>query len=197
MTQIAIVLLLVVIFSFCVGTNSFTLNNKVKSLKVELLDLSRSVARGLKETPEDRTKILNLFEKIEKLNKSKSPLKQPSLADGIWKLEYTTSDSILGRKSFKKEGDIKQIIDTKRLYAENQEVVSYFGFKVPRKVTAELTPMTASKVAVQFKVFSIGPISFNAPASARGELDITYVDENLRLSRGDKGNIFVLTRLQS
>lgn len=193
------VLLVVVILSLYGGTDSFTLqfNSKVKNLKVELLDLSRSVAKGLKETPEDRTKILELFEKIEKLNKNKSPLKQPSLADGIWNLEYTTSDSILGRKSFPKEGAIKQIINTKQLYAENQEVVNYFGFKVPRKVTAELAPMTSSKVAVQFKVFSIGPISFNAPSSARGELDITYVDETLRLSRGDKGNIFVLTRLQS
>ena len=47
--------------------------------------------------------------------------------------------------------------------------------------------MTKSKVAVLFKVFSIGPIKFNAPSTFTGELDITYVDEDLRLSRGDKG----------
>ena len=138
-----------------------------------------------------------MFEKLEKLNKNKNPLKQPSLADGVWNLEYTTSDSILGRKGFPKVGQIKQIIDTKTLYAENREVVSYFGLKIPRKVTAELLPITKSKVAVQFKVFSIGPISFKSPASARGELDITYVDEDIRLSRGDKGNIFVLSRSSS
>jgi hypothetical protein len=31
-----------------------------------------------------------------------------------------------------------------------------------------------------------------APASARGELEITYLDEDLRISRGNKGNLFVL-----
>lgn len=53
--------------------------------------------------------------------------------------------------------------------------------------------MSKSKVAVQFKQFSIGPITFNAPSSFKGELDVTYLDKEVRLSRGDKGNIFVLT----
>ena len=30
--------------------------------------------------------------------------------------------------------------------------------------------------------------------TGRGELDTTYLDETLRVSRGDKGNLFVLTR---
>ncbi len=37
----------------------------------------------------------------------------------------------------------------------------------------------------QFKLLGLVPI--NAPESARGKLDITYVDEDLRISRGDKG----------
>jgi hypothetical protein len=40
----------------------------------------------------------------------------------------------------------------------------------------------------------VGPISFKSPESAKGELDVTYVDKDIRLSRGDKGNIFVLSR---
>ena len=52
-----------------------------------------------------------------------------------------------------------------------------------------------SKVKVQFKVFKLlNLIALNAPPSAVGELDITYLDEELRISRGDKGNLFILTQ---
>jgi hypothetical protein len=50
------------------------------------------------------------------------------------------------------------------------------------QVQAELTPETSSRVAVQFKVFRIlGLIPVNAPPSARGKLDTTYLDDNLRV----------------
>ena len=149
---------------------------------------------GLTETADERKEIEKLFKQLEAKNPTKSPLTQPSKADGIWNLEYTTSDSILGRGSYERVGPILQMIDTKNLKAENSETIGFFGLKIPRKVTADLTPMTKSKVGVLFKVFSIGPINFNAPSTFTGELDITYVDEDIRLSRGDKGNIFILTR---
>lgn len=166
----------------------------VKAIKSELLSAARRVNRGLTETPEDKLKIASLFEELEKANTNKNTLANAAL-NAKWVLEYTTSDSILGRGSSPKVGPIFQTIDTINLFAENAEVVKYFNiFEVPRKVTAALTPISQSKVAVQFKKFSIGPISFNAPESAKGELDVTYVDSELRLSRGDKGNLFVLTK---
>ena len=115
------------------------------------------------------------------------------LVNKIWELKYTTSDAILGRGSQKRIGPILQMIDAINLKAFNSECVDYGLLKINRKVTADLKPISKSKVAVQFKKFSIGPITFNAPSSFKGELDITYIDEELRLSRGDKGNLFVLT----
>lgn len=107
------------------------------------------------------------------------------------------------------------------------------------QVTADLTPLSRSKVQVKFDRFGLlGLISFKAPDTAvggchvataaalagllasgahlalvracvhapmlrcvhaeshlscpAGELDVTYLDEDLRVSRGDKGNVFVL-----
>merc|ERR1712024_352134 len=106
--------------------------------------------------------------------------------------EYTTSESILGKGGFPRVGPIVQMIDTTSLTAENSEVVSYFGVKLPRKIEAELNPESGQLTRVQFKKFGIGPISFDAPESFKGALDITYVDDEIRLTRGDLGNIFVL-----
>lgn len=62
------------------------------------------------------------------------------------------------------------------------------------QVRAELSPTSASAVDVQFIEFKVGPIKIKAPKSAQGALDTTYLDEEVRVSRGDKGNLFVLVK---
>ncbi|KAL8536046.1 hypothetical protein ACS0TY_011617 [Phlomoides rotata] len=82
-----------------------------------------------------------------------------------------------------------QAINTDTLRAQNMESWPFFN-----QVTADLTPLNAKKVAVKFDVFKIGGlISVKAPGRAQGELEITYLDQDLRVSRGDKGNLFILT----
>ena len=57
--------------------------------------------------------------------------------------------------------------------------------KHSRRATHRLTPRDDGRtVDVQFKQFGIGWLRVPAPASARGILETTYLDESLRVSRG-------------
>ena len=178
--------------SFFVIPGSQNVRNELKS---KILSLADETKRGLEATPEQKEEMKQLFSKLERLNPTKNPLKSEKV-NGKWSLKYTTSDSILGKGGFPRVGPIIQAIDTASLSAENSEVVSYFGIKVPRKIKADLSPESGQFTQVKFKKFIIGPVGFDAPDSFKGALDITYVDDEVRLTRGDLGNIFVLTRME-
>jgi len=131
------------------------------------------------------------------LNPTARPLEAPELLSGCWRLVYTTSDSILGTarpRPMKPQPDrILQSIDAASLSAKNEEWV--LSGLLKNQVKAKLTPRDDGRtVDVQFKQFGIGWLRVPAPASARGILETTYLDESLRVSRGDKGNLFVLVR---
>lgn len=160
------------------------------------------VRRGFDSPPgsQVRQNIVSKIEQIEALNEIKSPLSS-ELINGCWNLRWTTSESILGSKRIEPlqpdpSKPILQYIDAIGLKARNVESISIGGIiKFENSVEAELQPISKSKCAVQFKRFNLGPlVSFNAPATARGELDTTFLDGTMRISRGDKGNLFVLTR---
>jgi len=158
--------------------------------KAELLDVIAPTKRGLTATAEQKEEIEALCQQLEKLNPTPKPLESP-LLNGRWQLVYTTSSSILGTNKLpflRPAGPIYQLLDGPNLKAANRETSPLYN-----QVSAELTPMSTNKVAVQFKQFKIfGLIPITAPASAKGELAITYLDEDMRISRGDKGNLFVL-----
>lgn len=86
-------------------------------LKREILELGRKTQRGLSETQEERSKMLSLFTQLEALNSEKKTIASKKL-NGTWVLEYTTSESILGKNNKsglfqggkKKVGKILQII---------------------------------------------------------------------------------------
>ncbi|KAA8545537.1 hypothetical protein F0562_020321 [Nyssa sinensis] len=61
------------------------------------------------------------------------------------------------------------------------------------QATANLVPLNARRVAVKFDAFKIaGLIPIKSRGSGRGQLEITYLDEKLRISRGNEGNLFIL-----
>jgi len=194
--SVVLVLGLTVVQVSCFNIGIIT-QSKRSQLKSEILQLSTETKRGLVATDEQKDRMYSFFQELEKYNPTPKPLKS-KLVNGDWNLEYTTSDSILGKGGFPRVGPIVQRIDTVSLKAENSETVAYFPFgliNVPRKVSAKLDPQSDQLTNVQFERFSIGPVGFDAPDSFKGSLDVTYLDEDLRLTRGDKGNIFVLTRM--
>jgi hypothetical protein len=164
---------------------------KRESLKQELFAAVAPLERGAAATEQDKQDVAAKFAALERLNPNPSSLASP-LLNGRWRLLYTTSASILGTSrpaAFRPRGPIYQLLDGPNLRAKNRETFPFYN-----AVEAELVPETKSRVAVQFKRFFIfGLIPVTAPETARGKLDVTYLDETLRLSRGDKGNIFILT----
>ncbi|XP_041011827.1 probable plastid-lipid-associated protein 4, chloroplastic isoform X2 [Juglans microcarpa x Juglans regia] len=135
-----------------------------KTLKEELLEAIAPLDRGADATFEDQQTVDQIAQKLEALNPVKEPLKS-NLLDGKWELIYTTSRSILQtqRPKFLRSSANYQAINLDVLRAQNMESWPFFN-QIPVK----------------------------APDRARGELEITYLDEELRVSRGDKGNLFIL-----
>ncbi|OMO92082.1 hypothetical protein COLO4_17880 [Corchorus olitorius] len=150
-----------------------------KVLKEELLEAIEPLDRGADATPEDQQRVDQLARKLEAVNAIKEPLKS-DLLNGKWELIYTTSQSILQtqRPKFLRSIANYQAINTDTLRAQNMESWPFFN-----QVTADLTPLNSRKVAVKFDFFKIGGlIPIKAPGRARGELEITYLDEELRNS---------------
>ncbi|MCD9559587.1 hypothetical protein HAX54_017638 [Datura stramonium] len=161
-----------------------------ESLKLELLEAIAPLDRGAEATPEDQKLVDQIASKLEAANKVKEPLKS-SLLNGKWELLYTTSQSILQTKRpkfLRANGKIYQAINADTLRAQNIETWPFFN-----QAIASLVPLNARRVAVKFDSFKIaGLIPIKSPGRGRGELEITYLDEELRISRGDKGNLFIL-----
>jgi len=162
------------------------------SAKRALLDAISGLSRGVDADEEDKARVDALARTLEALNPNPESLRASSV-NGEWELVYTTSSSILGTNKpafLRPSGKIYQTIDAETLRAKNRETFPFYN-----AVEADLEPTSESAVKVQFRKFFLfgGAIKVNAPERARGALDITYVDDEIRVSRGDKGNLFVLS----
>ncbi|XVE67349.1 hypothetical protein DITRI_Ditri08aG0153500 [Diplodiscus trichospermus] len=150
----------------------------IESLKVELFDAIAPLDRGAEATPEDQQRVDQIALKLEAVNEIKEPLKS-NLLNGKWELLYTTSQSVLKTKRpkfLRPNGKIYQAINLDTLRAQNMETWPFFN-----QATANLVPLNARRVAVKFDYFKVaGLIPIKSPGSGRGQLEITYLDEELR-----------------
>jgi hypothetical protein len=115
------------------------------------------------------------------------------LLPGNWLMVYTTSATIAGKKrpkALQVRTPPEQSIDVANGRAQNSETI----LGITNAVDISLQPVTRDRVDVRFETFRLGPFAFPAPKGLTGSLTTTYLDEELRISRGDKDNLFVLLR---
>ena len=139
-------------------------------------------------------KVLEAIQKVERFSLfGGADLKNP-LLPGNWLMVWTTSNSIAGKtrpRVFQTNTPPEQLIDLENGQAVNAENV----LGIRNAVQAVITPLTKNKVKVSFRKFSVGPINFEPdPDKFKGELSVSYLDEDMRISRGDQGNAFLLLR---
>ncbi|KAH9685942.1 PAP fibrillin domain-containing protein [Citrus sinensis] len=151
---------------------------RVESFKEELFQAIKPLDRGAEASPEDQARVDQIARKLEAVNDIKEPLKS-NLLNGKWELLYTTSQSLLQTKRpkfLRPNGKIYQAINIDTLRAQNIETWPFFN-----QATANLVPLNSKRVAVKFDYFRIaGLIPIKSPGSGRGQLEITYLDEELR-----------------
>ena len=190
--------------------------------KARLLEAVAGKNRGLLATETDRVKVLTAIEQVEDHNPITNPLAAKDLLEGDWRLLYTTSRGILGLDRFPllQLGQIYQCLRTAdaRLY-NIAEIIGVPFFEGIVSVVAHFEPISERRVSVRFDRYIVGlqrlldyrspsqfitalesgkkflPLDFNFEnRESQGWLETTYLDEDLRIGRGNEGNVFVLAK---
>lgn len=195
-----------------VGSYEAALGDAKDALYAALEGMNRGIF-GM--TSEKRSEIHALVELLESKNPTPEPTdKLQDKVDGCWRLVYSTI-SILGKKrtklglrDFISLGDFFQMIDVKEEKAVN---VIKFSARALKILSGQLTIEASYKITTKTKVditldsstitpdqlmniFQKNYDMLLAIFNPEGWLEITYVDESLRIGRDDKANIFVLER---
>ncbi|MDZ8096197.1 MAG: PAP/fibrillin family protein [Nostoc sp. DedQUE05] len=190
--------------------------------KAALMDAIALTNRGLLATEEQKQAILAAIANLEDFNPTPRPVEASNLLDGNWRLLYTTSKALLNldRLPLCKLGQIYQYIrvDTTSVY----NIAEIYGLPFLEglvSVAAKFEPVSGRRIQVKFERSIIGLqrlIEYNSPVTfiqqieegrkftgidfaiksdkQQGWLDITYIDNDLRIGRGNEGSVFVLTK---
>ena len=192
------------------------------SKKAELLEAIAGKNRGLLANEIDNVKVLSAIQQLEDTNPTLKPLEAKNLLQGDWRLLYTTSKGILGLDRFPllKLGQIYQCVRVSEAKIYNiAEIVGLPMLEGLVSVAATFEPVSEKRVNVIFERSIIGLqrfFSYNTPkkfiqqiesgkkflpldfkidrGEQKGWLETTYLDEDMRIGRGNEGNVFVLTK---
>eukprot|EP00877_Chromochloris_zofingiensis_P009407 jgi/Chrzof1/471/Cz01g17010.t1 len=158
--------------------------------------------------------VVHLIEAMEAVNPLHAPVNHLDRVQGDWRLLYTTihitgsKKTKLGLREFVKLGEFIQTIDINNQLAVNEIQFSVAGLGLitgALTIKASYQPASVNRVSIQFREATLVPKQLQqifeqnfdlllSIFNPDGWLDLTYVDEELRVGRDDKGNIFVLER---
>jgi PAP_fibrillin len=190
--------------------------------KAALLALLADKNRGLTASSTEKQAIAAAIAQLETLNPTPNPLQRPDLLAGDWRLIYTSSMSLLNidRLPLSELGNIYQSVrpDLQRIY-NIAEIRSLPYLSSLVSIVANFQPVSTIRVKVEFCRSIAGLqslVSYTTPAdwidrlessqkllaidfpirnpNADSWLDVTYLDDDLRIGRGNQGSLFVLTK---
>jgi hypothetical protein len=190
--------------------------------KSALLEAIAGKNRGLLATDSERQAILAAVAQLEERNPTPRPLEAIDKLNGNWRLLFTTSQGLLkiDQFPFVKLGQIYQYIQASSSSIYNVAETSGLPYLEGMvSVTAKFVPLSDRRVKVNFERSIIGlqrlvdyrsvdhfikqveagekfkAIDFSITnREQKGWLDVTYLDDDLRIGRGNEGSVFVLTK---
>jgi len=191
--------------------------------KANLFNAIAPVNRGLEMSEDQRKAIFSAVAYLEELNPTPAPTQTPELLDGDWLLIFTTSQELLGIDRFPlyKLGNIYQCLrmaEGKIFNVAEIKGLPLLGGLV--SVCANFTVESDKRVKVNFERLVAGSqnllgyqdvnsfinilrspkkllaIDFKIKREdQKGWLETTYLDQGLRIGRGNEGNLFILRKI--
>ncbi|MBW4535843.1 MAG: PAP/fibrillin family protein [Pleurocapsa minor HA4230-MV1] len=196
---------------------------EIEQLKNNQKTLVDSPITDLEIQPQKVQLIETLTQALEKLNPFPRPLLYASnLLNGAWLLQYSTAREIRSLKRLPLGflvGKIYQIIDLNNASFENKAWVQHSSgllsgyvrvtatFEVEKQEDLQLPNQ---KIKIDFKQRFLGinqilgiktnlldpirVVEAKNPIGRTPSLDLTYIDETMRIGRGGDGSLFILTK---
>ena len=163
----------------------------IESLGNEMKPLTNVTARNA-VVIEARARALEAFEVVD-----------VAKLDGNWRLRYSNAREITSLESlpFLDLARVDQPFDLRRGVFENQGLISPIGART--RVVGEFVPSSSPKnffdVVFRRVIFECGPLSKIVEPRVvdpkfRPGITLTYLDDDLRVTRGADGSLFILQR---
>ncbi|CAM8904894.1 unnamed protein product [Rhodiola kirilowii] len=199
------------------GTETGNATKDTSAVKAHLYQALQGINRGIFGiTSEKKMEIEGLIKLLESQNPTADPTGDLDKLVGNWKLVYSTITILgskrtkLGLRDFISLGDFYQTIDVTKGKAINLIKFNVRGLNLLNgqlEIVASYDIASPSRVSISYENSIIIPDQLMSVFeknyhillgifNPEGWLEITYVDDELRIGRDDKGNIFVLERPQ-